>query len=321
MTQLADTPNSPSQVPVLSSPVRANSIRRLQRLRRAPTTFKIGLFILVFHVLVAITGPLWAPFTYNKVGTGKPFEGVSTTHLFGTDQLGRDVFSRVVYGTPTVLLLSISGTALGLVIGSVLGLLSGYLRGWFDEVLMRIFDAFISIPFLILALLIISAAGSELAGNPLLLIGVVAFIYAPRIARMTRAVALDLVTRDFVTVARARGESAWSIVRRELLPNATGTLLVEFAVRAGYAPILIGSLGFLGFGARPPSPEWGLMISENRSAITTSPITVIGPSLALASLVIGLNLFSDGLARMLGRSAQFSADPGRGRRRQAKVES
>jgi peptide/nickel transport system permease protein len=98
-------------------------------------------------------------------------------------------------------------------------------------------------------------------------------------------------------------------MQRELLPNATGTLLVEFAVRAGYAPILIGSLGFLGFGVRPPIPEWGLMISENRSAITTAPITVLGPSLALASLVIGLNLFSDGLARLLGRSVEFGADP------------
>jgi peptide/nickel transport system permease protein len=100
-------------------------------------------------------------------------------------------------------------------------------------------------------------------------------------------------------------------VWRELLPNATGTLLVEFAVRAGYAPILIGSLGFLGFGVRPPIPEWGLMISENRSAITTAPIIVIAPSLALASLVVGLNLFSDGLARMLGRTVQFSADVAR----------
>jgi len=289
------------------------NLRIRERARRLPTTFKIGLAILVFHVFVAITGPLWAPYTYHKVGTGRPFEQATAQHLFGTDQLGRDIFSRVIYGAPTVLILSISGTALGLVVGAPLGLLSGYLRGWFDEILMRIFDAFISIPFLILALLVISAAGADQSGNPLLLIGVVAFIYAPRVARMARAVALDLVTRDFVTVARARGESAWSIVWRELLPNATGTLLVEFAVRAGYAPILIGSLGFLGFGARPPTPEWGLMISENRSAITTSPITVIGPSIALASLVIGLNLFSDGLARLLGRSVQFHADLDRSR--------
>jgi peptide/nickel transport system permease protein len=277
-------------------------------MRRLPPTLRLGTLILALHLLVAITGPLWAPYPYHKVGTGRPFESASAAHWLGTDQLGRDVFSRVVHGAPIVLALSISATALGLFIGAALGLLSGYLRGWFDEVLMRLFEAIISIPFLILALLIISAAGKDLAGNPLLLIGVVAFIYAPRIARMARAAALDLVTRDFVTMARARGESAWSIVRRELLPNASGTLLVEFAVRAGYAPILIGSLGFLGFGARPPTPEWGLMISENRSAITTAPITVIGPALALASLVIGLNLFAEGLARFLGRSVQYRAD-------------
>jgi peptide/nickel transport system permease protein len=278
-------------------------------IRRLPITLKIGSIILLLHLLVAVTGWLWAPYPYSRVGTGIPFSPMSAEHWLGTDQLGRDVFSRVVYGTPTVLLLALSGTALGLTIGAVLGFLSGYWRGWFDEILMRLFDALISIPFLILALLMISAAGAQWSGSYLLLIGVVAFIYAPRIARMARAVALDLATRDFVTIARARGESAWSIMQRELLPNATGTLLVEFAVRAGYAPILIGSLGFLGFGVRPPIPEWGLMISENRSAITTAPITVLGPSLALASLVIGLNLFSDGLARLLGRSVEFGADP------------
>jgi len=291
-------------VPVPVAPIRS---RRSFLRRRLPTTFVLGSIILLFHIVVAITGPLWSPYTFNKVGTGKPFENASTAHLFGTDGLGRDVFSRVVYGAPTVLILATTSTAIGVVLGSFIGLLSGYLGGWFDEVLMRIFDALISIPFLILALLIISAAGATAAGSPSLLIGVVAFIYTPRIARMARAVALDLVTRDFITAARARGDSAWSIVIREMLPNTTGTLLVEFAVRAGYAPILIGSLGFLGFGIRPPNPEWGLMISENRSAITTAPITVFGPVLVLASLVIGLNLFSDGLARLLGRSAQFGA--------------
>src|SRR5689334_15938019 len=135
--------------------IRLNRLRGL-RIGRLPTTFKIGVVILAFHVFVAITGPLWAPYTYNKVGTGKPFEQASPQHLFGTDQLGRDIFSRVVYGAPTVLTLSITGTAIGLIIGAALGLFSGYLRGWFDEILMRIFDAFISIPFLILALLVIS---------------------------------------------------------------------------------------------------------------------------------------------------------------------
>ena len=133
--------------------------------------------------------------------------------------------------------------------------------------LQRLLEALISIPFLVLALIAIAAAGPELSGNPVLVVLVVALVYAPRIARMARAAAIDIATRDFVTVARLRGESAWSVMRRELLPNATSVLLVEFALRAGYAPVLIGSLGFLGFGLRPPTPEWGLMISENRSLI------------------------------------------------------
>jgi peptide/nickel transport system permease protein len=123
---------------------------------------------------------------------------------------------------------------------------------------------------------------------------------------MARAAAIEIATRDFVTVARLRGESAWSVMRREILPNASSVLLVEFALRAGYAPVLIGSLGFLGFGMRPPTPEWGLMMAENRALIIISPITVIGPGLALASLVVGLNLFTDGLARLIGRTAPRS---------------
>ncbi len=137
-----------------------------------------------------------------------------------------------------------------------------------------------------------------------MLIGVIAIVYAPRIARMARSVAIGLVTSDFVTVARTRGESIWWIISREIAPNAAGVLLVEFGVRAGYAPILIGSLGFLGFGVRPPTPEWGVMISENRFAIVTSPITVFAPAIALAVLAIGLNLFTDGIARIIGRSTQ-----------------
>jgi peptide/nickel transport system permease protein len=184
----------------------------------------------------------------------------------------------------------------------LLGLLSGLVGGWFDQALMRLFDALISIPFLVLGLLIISAVGPELSGSFAILILVVVVVYAPRTARMARAVAVDLVTRDFVTVARARGEPVWSIVWRELTPNAVGVLLVEFGVRAGYAPIFIGSLSFLGFGVRPPLPEWGLMISENRSAIISAPLTVFAPGIALAILVISLNLFTDGLSRVYGRT-------------------
>jgi peptide/nickel transport system permease protein len=285
---------------------RPNAWRRTARLwQRTPRSFRLGAVILAIHIVAAAIGTFWTPYGFSQLFTGPPLSGMSWQHLFGVDQLGRDIFSRVLYGGHVVLLLSISGTALGLVIGAVAGLLSGYIGGWFDEILQRVIEAIISIPFIVLALIAIAAAGPELSGNPVLITLVVALVYAPRIARMARAAALDIVTRDFITAARLRGESAWSVMWRELLPNATGVLLVEFALRAGYAPVLIGSLGFLGFGMRPPIPEWGLLISENRAAvITNTPITVLGPGLALASLVIGLNLFTEGLARILGRSVQ-----------------
>ncbi len=275
-----------------------------RKLGSVPPAMFVGASILIIYTVVAATAQLWAPYRYDAIGVGVPLGPPTSLHWFGTDQLGRDVFSRVVYGARYVLFVSLSGTALGLVVGAVAGLLSGYIKGWFDEIVMRISEAFISIPFIVLALVVIAAAGSNLSGNLLLLVGVVGLVYAPRIARMARTVALDLSMRDYVTAARARGESALSIALRELLPNAMGTLLVEFAVRAGYAPVLIGSLGFLGFGARPPTPEWGLMISENRSGIVSAPMTVLGPGLALAVLVVGLNLCTEGIARILGRNVQ-----------------
>jgi peptide/nickel transport system permease protein len=273
--------------------------------RQMPLSFRLGSIILLLHLAVAVTGPWWAPYGFSQMGAGPPLSGMSLAHPFGIDQLGRDVFSRVVHGSHIVILLSLSGTFLGLIVGAIIGLLSGYIGGWIDEVIQRFLEALISIPFLVLALIAIAAAGTDYSGNPILIVLVVALVYAPRIARMARAAAIDIATRDFVTVARLRGEMAWSVMRRELLPNATSVLLVEFALRAGYAPVLIGSLGFLGFGLRPPTPEWGLMISENRALIIISPSTVLGPGLSLASLVVGLNLFTEGLARVLGRTVKL----------------
>ena len=277
----------------------------LATVRRMPLSLRIGAVILLVHVIVAATGPFWAPYGYSQMGTGLPLAPASFGHPFGVDQLGRDVFSRVVRGGHIVLLLSLSGTALGLLAGSVVGLLSGYAGGIVDNIVQRLLETLISIPFLVLALLAMVAAGPEFSGNPVLVVFVVALVYAPRIARMARTAAIEITTHDFVTIARLRGETAWSVMRRELLPNATSILLVEFALRAGYAPVLIGSLGFLGFGLRPPLPEWGLMISENRSLLLIAPATVIGPGMALASLVVGLNLFTEGLARILGRTVKL----------------
>lgn len=274
--------------------------------RHGPFSFRIGSVILSLHVLIAVTGPFWAPYGFAELGACFPLTGMTWAHPFGCDQLGRDVFSRVVYGGHIVIALSISGTLLGLVIGAILGLLSGYLAGLFDEVLMRLFDALNSIPFLVLGLIAIAAAGPKAAGNPALLVLVIAMVYAPRIGRLARSAAIDIATRDYITAARLRGEHAWSVMWREMLPNASGILLVEFALRAGYAPVLVGSLGFLGFGMRPPTPEWGLMISENRDLMYAAPIAVLAPGLALASLVVGLNLFTEGFARIIGRSALYA---------------
>jgi peptide/nickel transport system permease protein len=285
-------------------PVAIEHSRVRKFLRRFPMSARLAALLLIAYVLIALTGPLWTPYDPFQTSTGLPFSGASGSHLFGTDILGRDVFSRVVYGTRDVLYLALTSTFIALVLGGVIGLASGLVGGWVDELLMRLFETIISIPLLVLALLAIAAAGPKASGNSLLLIGVVVLVYAPRIARMARSVAVDLVTRDYVTVARARGESVRSIVWRELTPNASGVLLVEFGVRAGYAPILISSLGFLGFGARPPSPEWGLMISENRAALVTAPLTVLAPSAALALLVISLNVVTDGIARAIGRSVE-----------------
>jgi len=277
-----------------------------QQIQRLPPTLTIGGAILLVYFLVGFTARFWAPYDYAEIGTGIPFSQSSPQHPFGVDQLSRDVFSRVMLGTDKELFLSLTSTFIAMVLGGGLGLLSGFVGGWFDEIVTRLIDLFISIPILIFALLVITAAGPELSGSLILLVIVVALVYLPRIARMARAAAIDLATRDFITIARARGESMWSIVWREFAPNATGVLLVEFGVRAGWAPVLIGTLGFLGFGVRPPTPEWGLMISENRNAIVAAPVVVLAPMLALSFLVIGLNFFTDGLARVLGRSARRS---------------
>ena len=292
---------------LLAPPVLAWGARVARQWHRTPRSFQIGAVILMAHAVVALFGPFVVPYGPAQMGAGLPLGGVDWGHPFGTDMLGRDVFSRVVHGGRIVLLMSISGTALGLAVGAIVGLVSAYVRGWFDEIVMRLIEALISIPYLVLALLVVTVAGPALAGNPLLVVAVIAFVYAPRVARMARAAGLDIVSRDFVTAAQLRGESVWSIVRRELLPNATGTLFVEFAIRAGYAPVLVGSLGFLGFGIRPPTPEWGLMISENRELVLAAPMTVLGPGLVLASLVVGLNLWTEGVARILGRTARVGA--------------
>lgn len=285
-----------------------NSIQRMARYwQQAPSAFRIGSVILLIHIVVAAIGWVWTPYDYTA-RVGIPVSGMSWDHWFGVDQNARDIFSRVLYGGHIVILLSISGTLLGVIVGAAIGLSSGYLGGWFDEISMRLFDAFNSIPFLVLALLASAVAGPAASGSPVMLVFVVALVYAPRVGRIARSAALNVATQDYVLIARLRREKTRDVVWREILPNCSGPLLVEFALRAGYAPVLIGSLGFLGFGVRAPLPEWGRMIAENRNLIFTNPEALLIPGLALASLVVGLNLFTDGVARIIGRTTPHAND-------------
>jgi peptide/nickel transport system permease protein len=262
-----------------------------------PPVAAAALLVLLGFIAVALTGPLWAPYGAADLGDGDPFEGPSLAHLFGTDNFGRDVFSRVVYGSRPVLAMAAASTGLAVVVGAALGMLLAYRRGWIDELGMRALDILMSIPPLVLALLIISALGN----SGVLVVLTVAFLFAPRVARIVRAATLAIVTEDYVTAAVTRGESALGIAVRELLPNVAGTVFVEFSIRTGYAIVFIGALSFLGFGAPPPAPEWGLMINEGYSNINASFWPVMAPAATMAVLVIAVNLFTEGLARVIGQ--------------------
>lgn len=271
-------------------------IRRF--LAEVPPAATVAALVLLGYVAVALTGALWAPYGAAEVLVGQPFEPPSAAHLFGTDNLGRDLFSRVVHGSRPVLAMAVSSTGLAVILGTAIGLLLAYRRGWVDELGMRLTDILMSIPPLVLALLLISALGN----SSILVVFTVAFLFAPRVARIVRAATLAIVTEDYVAAAITRGESAISIAVRELLPNVIGTVFVEFSIRTGYAIVFIGALGFLGFGAPPPAPEWGLMINEGYSNINASFWPVMAPAGSMALLVIAVNLFTEGLARLIGQT-------------------
>jgi peptide/nickel transport system permease protein len=291
---LAPLPRALATWTARSSPARPRRFRT-----GVPPLAAVAGVILLAYVAVALTGPLWAPYSPSAMLTGMTFEPPSAAHLFGTDNLGRDVFSRVVCGTRAVLAMSLSATALATIVGSALALYLALCGGLIDEIGMRILEILASIPPLILALLLISALGN---GNVLVVL-TVAFLFAPRVARVVRAAAVAIVVEDYITAAITRGEGGWSIAVREMLPNVAGTVLVEFAIRCGFAVVFIGALGFLGFGAAPPAPEWGLMINEGRANINASLWPVLAPSGAMAVLVIAINLFTDSVARVIGGAA------------------
>jgi peptide/nickel transport system permease protein len=259
--------------------------------RRAPRSLIAGALIVLGVVIVAIAADAIAPFRYDQqhyLDTSLPPGG---RYLFGTDEFGRDVFSRVLVGARISLAYGIGASVLSLLIGVPLGLWAGYKGGRVDEVVMRALDLMMSIPPLLLGLLILAVTPPALWKTIL----AIAVITSPSAARIVRSVALSLKEEEFVQAARARGESGGYIVFREILPNAWPAIIVEGGLRVTFGILLGAALSFLGLGAQPPSSDWGLMISEARSYVTTAPWVSLFPGLAMLVTVIGFNLLGGGL--------------------------
>jgi len=274
--------------------VPAASSERRQRLRQIlkSAAFLVGLVILVFWVCCAIFGPYVVPYDPYAADPLNSLLPPSADHWFGTEQLGRDVFSRVIVGSRDILTIAPLATLLGTIIGTVLGLAMGYLGGWFDEALSRVVDAILALPTVLIALLALVAIGASNATVVL----VIAFTFAPLIARTVRAAVLVERELDYVAAAELRRESALHVMLVEILPNILPPILVETTVRLGYAIFTVATLSFIGFGIQPPSPDWGLSISTNYGMISAGAWwTVSFDGLAIASLVVGVNLVADGI--------------------------
>jgi peptide/nickel transport system permease protein len=266
----------------------------LTGLYRKPAS-ALGTTLVIIFLLLALLGPLLSPFGENEQLPADELQPPSPAHLFGTDLLGRDVFSRVVLGAREVLFLAGTGTLLAVAAGTSLGLLSGYLGGLLDESIMRVFDALLSLPALLLALLLLGTLGSSSRS----VLMVIAIVYTPIVARVVRSVVLTVKTRGFIEAARLQNESLGRILFREILPSTLPALAVEASLRFSYAIFLVASLGFLGIGVQPPNPDWGLMVKESRAYVSQAPWSMYFPAGAIALLVIGVNLMADGLKREL----------------------
>ena len=271
----------------------------LKQLVRQPLSL-IGSLLVVLFVLLAIFGPMIAPYEYDTIIRGAARQPPSSDYLFGTDKLGRDVFSRVVWGARDIIGLPTITTALSVLFGTGLGLLIGFFGGWLDEVVSRALDSLLAIPALVLALVMLGTIGP----SPVGIIFVIVLLYTPIVARVVRAATLNIRSQGFIEAARLRGESTAYILFREILPGVLPALAVEAALRFSYAIFLTASLGFLGLGVQPPSPDWGRMVNEARDSVTQTPWALWAPAGAIALLVIGVNLLSDGLRRIFRYEGQ-----------------
>jgi peptide/nickel transport system permease protein len=272
----------------------------LRQLYACPAS-ALGTTIFLLFLLLALFGPLIAPYEANQQIVEDARQPPSPKHWFGTDHLGRDVFSRVVLGARDVLSLAGLGTLAAVAAGTIIGLISGYQGGWLDEVIMRFFDSLLALPALLLALLLLGSLG----GSRNSVLAVIVIVYAPIVARVVRSVVLSVKTKSFVEAARVQGEAFWYILLREIFPSTLPALAVEASLRFSYAIFLVASLGFLGIGVQPPSPDWGLMVKEGRANVTQTPWALYFPAGAIALVVIGVNLISDSLKQILQVPSQL----------------
>lgn len=265
----------------------------------------VGFALVFFWMFAAVFAPFLTQYTPVEQDWKAPNQGPSQAHILGTDELGRDLWSRLIYGARVVLVVlpitekywlpggtAIWGVLAALLVGMAFGLVAGFYGGWIDEIVMRLLDAMMAVPIILLYLIIMAALGAS-ALNVVIAITIVG---TPGIARLVRSLTLDIRTREYIRAAETRGENPWHIMFVEILPNARGPIIVDAMLRVGYAIFAMGTLGFLGLGLPPPSPDWGSMVAKGREFILSgSPWAALWPSLAIASLVVGLNLLADGL--------------------------
>jgi peptide/nickel transport system permease protein len=282
---------SPMSVPV-AAPIARN--RPLRRALASPLTM-IGLVLVAFHLFLALFAPLIAPYSISAILT----DGLtppSADYWLGTDQIGRDYLSRLMSGGRVALLVALTGVSGSIVIGTLFGLVAGYVGGWLDDVIMRLTDALMAIPELLLIAILVLTFGKEIWSLSL----IVGIVYTPGVIRVVRAKTITIAALDFVRAAELRGEWLSFILLREITPNLLGLLAVEFAIRCSSAILKISALSFLGLGISQPTPDWGLMVQEAMSVVFTDPWFLILPAITLSSLIIGINFAVDGLARAYG---------------------
>ncbi|ALX20903.1 ABC transporter protein inner membrane protein [Bordetella pertussis] len=274
----------------ISTPIEAGRARA-----PLPMALVVGTLMLAAIVLVSLGAPWLAQYDFDAMDAAARMLPPSPQHWLGTDEFGRDVFSRVLYGGTTSILLGVSATALSFVVGVPLGLLAGYLRGWIDDTVMRAVDIVISVPPVMLGLLILASTDPSLWKAAL----AVGIIYTPIMIRLARGMTLSLANEEFITAARARGEGLAWILLREILPNALPPLVVEASLRVSFAILLGAVFSFLGLGTQPPSSDWGLMVAEARPYLERAPWVALSPGLAICLTVIAVNLMGEGLRKRL----------------------